>query len=396
MTQGQRFHSIDIMKGILILLMLFVNNHFLPNLPPWLSTVDPGNNSWGIPGWVFPGFLFMFGMTVPFMVSKKINENFSINEIIRHIFARTIILLAIGVLMVNINRVNHELTGFGKDLWALLMYLAVFLVWNRYQEKENNFFTFIGLKFIGLAIIIFLIFRFRSGSFENNGSLITGWWDIPGLLGWGFLVSSFTFLAFRNSIIGTFLIWSAFLSLNIFAQLKLTEFLNQFRPYLGIIIDGHIPLILLSGHLAGLVLKRFSASDYKKIIFILSVISLIMVLTGFFLRKWIFTTRISGNPGIALICCGMTLLIFILIYWFADIRKNDRWFVFLKPAGENALTTYIFPNIIYHLIWISGLPVLFYQNSGNIFINNLGSALWAIIMIWLTSVLIRLTIRLKI
>lgn len=396
MTQGERFHSIDIMKGLILMLMLFVTNFFMPSLPPWLP--DPSEGSIGhiITGFAFPAFLFMFGMTIPFAITKKINENLTSYEIIRHIIARTVVLLAVGVLMVNISRVNPELTGLGKDLWALLMFIAVFLVWTRYTEKENNFFTITGLKFLGLAMFVFLIFKFRSGTFENNGSLITGWWELPGLAGWGFLVSALTYLAFRNSFSGTLLIWTVFLSLNILSHLNLLESLNPVRPYFGVFIDGYIPLIMLSGHLSGLVLKKFSATEFRKELSVLGLMSMIMIITGFIFRNWLFTTGREGNPGITLICCGFTLLLFIPVFWIADIRKNDRWFSFLKPVGENAFTTYIFPNILYHLIWILGLPVLFYQSSGNVYIHIAGSVIWATIMVWLVSVLVRLNLRLKI
>lgn len=395
MNQGERFHSIDIMKGIFVLLVLFVNDLFMPAKVQWIPETTIANSQ-GIAGWVLPGFLFMFGMTIPFAITKKIQENLSSYEIIRHIFARTIILLAVGVLMININRVNPELTGFSKDTWALLMFLAVFLVWTRYPEKENNFFTVTGLRILGLAIFIFLIFRFRSGSLENSGSLIAGWWEIPGLIGWGFLVSALTYLAFRNSISGTLMIWLAFLSLNILGKLKLLEFMIPLKPYIGVLSDGYVPVILLSGHLASLVLKKFSANEYRKILLILAIMSLGMIVSGFSLRKWILTEEVAGNSGIALICCGLTLLVFNLVYMVADIRKNFRWFVFLKPAGENAMTTYIAPNIIYHLIWLTGIPALFYQSSANNLINVSGSALWAILMVWLTTFLPRMNIRLKI
>jgi hypothetical protein len=376
--------------------MLFVKDLYIPGLLPWISEPSSGSVGKELAGGVFPAFLFMFGMTIPFAISEKINENLSSYDIIRHIFSRTIILLVIGILMVNTTRVNPELTGFGKNIWSLLMFIAVFLAWNRYHEKENNFFTIIGLRFLGLAALVFIVFKFRSGTFENGGSLITGWWEIPGLAGWGLLVSALTFLALRNSIFGTLLIWLVFLGLNILSQLMLLEFLNPVRPYLGVILDGYFPVIFLSGHLAGLVLKKFSSTEYRKVFLSLLFMSLLMIVTGYSLREWIFTTGVSGNPGIALVCCGLTLIIFILIYWVADVRKNDRWFNFLKPAGENSFTTYIAPNIIYYLLLISGLPVFFYHNSANIFLNVLGSALWAIIMVFLISVLVRLNIKLKI
>jgi heparan-alpha-glucosaminide N-acetyltransferase len=396
MTQGVRFHSIDIMKGLLIFMMLFFNNIFLPALPPWLSDFGPENSYWGYTGLVFPAFLFMAGMTVPFAISKKINNGDSPVDISRQIFGRFVILLTIGVLMVNTYRVDAQLTGFSKNLWSLLMFIAIFLVWIRYPEKENNFFTVSGLRLTGLAIFVFLIFKFRSGSPENNGSLIPGWWDIPGLLGWGYLVTAFTFLAIRNSIGITIIIWLVFLSLNILTKLNLLEAIGPVRPYLGVLTDGHIPFIMLSGHLTALILKRFSANEFRKIILIIAPAGFLLLIAGLVLNKTFSLAGLSGNPALALITCGITMNIFIFIFWLADVRKNDRLFAFIKPAGENALTAYIAPNIIYHLICITGLPILFYLGSANIFINMAGSAIWAIIMVGITSVLIRINIRLKI
>jgi len=347
-------------------------------------------------GLLFPSFLFMAGMTIPFAISKKINSGLAPIDISKQILTKFIVLITVGVLMVNSHRVDSELTGFSKYLWSLLMITAVFLVWNRYPEKEDNFFTVTGLRFTGLAILVFLIFKFKSGSPENNGSLITGWWDIPGLLGWGYLVSAFTFRALRNSIVGTLVIWLIFLSLNILSYLDKLEFLNQAKPYIGVIIEGHIPLILLSGHLAGIVLKRFSDNEHEKIILALLIMSLTMLVSGFSLIHWIFTTGLSGNPGLALVTCGLTLLLFILIYWLADIRKKEGWFGFFKPAGQNSLTVYIAPGVIYSLIFLSGLPVLFFKNSDSLFVGIAGSAIWAVIVFCLASLLIRLNIRLKI
>jgi heparan-alpha-glucosaminide N-acetyltransferase len=396
MTRSYRFQSINIMKGILILMMLFVNDLFLPGLPPWLSDIEQGRHRWGIAGWVFPAFMIMAGMTIPFAIQKKINNGSTAHEISRQIFGKFIILIAIGVLMVNTYRVDPVLTGFSKYLWALLMFIAVFLVWNRYPEKENNFFTVTGLKFAGLAILVFLVFKFKSGTFENNGSLIGGWWDLPGLLGWGYLVSAFTFLALRNSITGTILVWLSFLALNILWKLNLLGAIDPVRKYLGVIADGHIPFLMLSGHLTGLILKRFSSKESGKIILTILPAAIIMLITGFVLKKNYFTEDLYGNPALAILWTGLCMIIFMLIFWIIEIKNKDRWFLFFKPAGENSLTTYFASFIFYNLIWMSRLPVFFYKQSGNQLITLAGSALWALMMIWIISVIIRLNIRLKI
>ena len=149
----------------------------------------------GLADWVFPGFLFMVGMAIPYSIGKRISQKQETNKIARHIIIRTISLLIIGVLMLNSGRVNPELTGIGKNLWAILMYTGVFLFWNNYKENDKNFFTITGLRLTGIAMLVFLVFKFKSGEIENNGSLITGWWGILGLIGWGYLVSAFVYLA---------------------------------------------------------------------------------------------------------------------------------------------------------------------------------------------------------
>jgi heparan-alpha-glucosaminide N-acetyltransferase len=396
MTQSHRFQSIDIMKGIIVLLMLFVNNIFLPDLPQWLSNNEQLNNSWNIAGWVFPAFLFMAGMTIPFAIQKKINNGFTSYDISRQIFGKSLILLTIGVMMVNTYRVNPDLTGISRYLWALLLFIAVFLVWNRYPEKENNFFTVTGFRFLGLAILVFLVFKFKSGSFENNGSLVAGWWDLPGLLGWGYLVSAFTFLAFRNSFPGTILIWLLFLALNILWKLNLMNAIDLVRKYLGPITDGNVPLIVLSGHLTGLILKRFSSKESGKIILIIIPAGIIMFITGFILKINYFTEVQYGNPALTMLWIGIYMIIFIMIFWIADIKNKGRWFLLFKPAGENPLTTYFASFVFCNLILLCHLPLFFYKQSGNHFVAFAGSAIWALLMTWITSFIIRLNIRLKI
>jgi heparan-alpha-glucosaminide N-acetyltransferase len=396
MTQTQRIHSIDILRGVGIFLVIFFINFSLSkqnSVNQGLSVTLPV-----IPAlsWIIPGLLFTFGMTIPFSISGKIASNDSTQQILRSIFSHTIVLLVIGILMVNISRVNSELTGINKEIWAILALSAIFLVWKRYQEKDDNFFTIIGLRFLGLSILIVLVFKFRSGSFENGGSIIPGWWEIPGLIGWGFFVSAIVYLLFRNSIFRTVLILVFFIALTILDQFKQLDFLAPVIPYFGPVLKGYIPAIFISGQLAGIVLRKYSSSEYRKTIYSLGIIAISLLVAGFVLKEYIFKGFFQENSGISLISCGIALCLFIPIYLLADVKMNDKWFSFIKPAGENGLMTYIISSIIYHLILLTGLPVLFYRNSGNIIILITGSIIWAMIIVVLSSVLRRLDIRLKI
>jgi heparan-alpha-glucosaminide N-acetyltransferase len=169
MTNYNRISSIDVMRGLTLVLMLFVNDLYMPGVPSWMGHRPDSFDGMGLADWVFPGFLFMVGMAIPFSIGKRISESQSTYTIARHIIIRSVSLLIIGVLMLNSERVNPEFTGMGKNLWAILMYIGVFLIWNKYPENEKNFFTIAGLRFAGVAILVFLIFKFKSGEFENNG-----------------------------------------------------------------------------------------------------------------------------------------------------------------------------------------------------------------------------------
>jgi predicted acyltransferase len=118
--------------------------------------------------------------------------------------------------------------------------------------------------------------------------------------------------------------------------------------------------------------------------------------TGFVLRKWFIISKIQGTPSWAMICCGISMLVFILIYWIADIKSRVRWASFFRPAGENSLTTYLSPDILYYLIWSTGIPILIYKQSADPLVVTAGSAVWAFLMVGLTALLVRLNIRLKI
>jgi heparan-alpha-glucosaminide N-acetyltransferase len=395
MSSG-RIISIDIMRGLTLLLMLFVNDLNMDVAPAWLGHMEADFDGMGLADWVFPGFLFIAGMSIPFAFSNRFTRAEPIAGISRHILTRTVSLLIIGVLMLNTGRVNPELTGMSKNLWALLIYVAVFLFWNDYRNKENRIFTVTGFKLAALAIFVLLVFKFRSGEPENNGSLVTGWWGILGLIGWGYLVSAFTYVLCRDSIPKTIVIALLFLGMNILSGLNLLNFLNPVKPLLGIIIEGNVPFIVLTGLLGGLLIKKSDKAEFRKIILVFIGIGLFCLLSGFVLRNWFIISKIKATPSWGLICNGISFLLFILIYWISDIKNFTSWASIFRPAGENSLTTYLAPDILYYLIWMTGVPIMFYKQSTEPLIVVVGSIVWAVLMVWLTALLKRLGISLKI
>jgi predicted acyltransferase len=184
--------------------------------------------------------------------------------------------------------------------------------------------------------------------------------------------------------------------MNMLSDWKLLGFLDPVKPVFGIIIDGNVPFIVLSGLIGGLLIKKIPVREFKKVIPVFLVLGLIYLLAGFIMRRWFIISKIQATPSWAMICNGISFLVFIGLYWIIDVRNKIKWASFLQPAGENSLTTYIAPDILYYLIWSSGIPILIYKQSHEPLIVVAGSLVWALLMVGLTALLARLKIKLRI
>ncbi len=394
MEKTSRIASVDIMRGLTLLLMLFVNDLNMNVAPAWLGHMKADYDGMGLADWVFPGFLFIVGMAIPFALSGRIKKGEPISKIFLHIIIRTVSLLIIGVLMLNTGRVNPETTGMGQDLWALLMYTSVFLIWNDYPAGRGKL-LFTILRAAGVAGLILLVIIFRSGPSDDPGWLITGWWGILGLIGWGYLVSSLIYLGTRDSITGAAIAVVFFLIVNILDASGVLGFLDPARPVLGIIIQGNVPLIVLTGMLAGILIRQMKDSGSERILIVFIALGLLSLTTGFILRNWFIISKIMATPSWGMICSGISFMVFALIYWLADVKEWSGWAAFVRPAGKHSLTTYLAPDILYHAIWMSAVPVLIYKQSSEPLVVVLGSIVWALLMAGLTALLAKINIKLK-
>lgn len=394
MEKTNRILSIDIMRGLTLFLMLFVNDLFVPGVPHWMVHTAADYDGMGLADWVFPGFLFMVGLSVQYAISSRVQKGQSKKQIFGHVVIRTLSLLLIGVLMLNSGRLNPELSGISENLWAILMYVSIFLIWNSYPENEKLKKFFLGLKILGIAGLVILAVVFRAGEPGNISWFETGWWGILGLIGWGYLVAASVYLLIGQRLWPTIAVWLFFVLMNILSSLGLTDFLDFIKPVFGVIINGDVPSVVLAGLVISIILKQSTLSPVKKvgIIILLGIFSL---LTGFFLRHWFIISKIQGTPSWTMICNGISMIVFSLLYFIMDIHKKVKWANIFKPAGQNSLTTYLAPDIIYYLVWGLSLPLFFYKQDVSQWLAVLGSVAWALAMVGFAALLAKINIRLK-
>ncbi|WP_319229027.1 DUF5009 domain-containing protein [Draconibacterium orientale] len=389
----QRILSIDIMRGLTLFLMLFVNDLYMPGVPAWLGHTAADFDGMGLADWVFPGFLFMVGMAVPFAVQSRLKKGHTSLTILYHILLRTVSLLIIGILMVNVSRLNPELTGIPKNIWAIGVYVSIFLVWNNYS-KLPPWLVYL-LKGTGMAGLIILAAIFKSGTAEQVSWLHTSWWGILGLIGWGYLAASLVYLLVKDKLIQIAGFWALFFVLNILSQFNLLEFLNPVKPVFGVLLSGNTPSIVLAGLFFSVLIRQIGFADFKKLISTSLILAFVFLIAGFVLRQWFIISKIQGTPSWAMICNGISVLVFVVLYIIIDLFKLTKWTVVFKPAGQNSLTTYLAPDILYYSMWLSGVPILIYKQSEFAGVVILGSILWALAMVGFAALLAKTGIRLR-
>ena len=393
-AKPNRILSIDIMRGLTLFLMLFVNDLFEPGVPEWLIHAKGNFDGMGLADWVFPGFLFMVGMSIPYAIGSRQQKGQSTIQISGHILLRTVSLLIIGILMLNTGRLNPELSGINGNLWAILMYVSVFLIWNKYPDNSKLKKLFIGLKILGVLGLVTLAIIFKSGEPGHVSWLETGWWGILGLIGWGYLVAATACLFVGSKLWRIVGVWVFFIGLNILSQSGMLGFLNFMKPVFGVIIGGNVPMIVLAGLVVSLILKQstFKPRETAIIIGIMGVLSLAV---GFFFRNWFIISKIQGTPSWGMICNGISIMVFSILFLIIDVQGKNKWFAIFKPAGQNSLTTYLAPDVIYFAIWGLGIPLFFYKQEYSQLLAVAGSLGWALAMIGFAALLSKVNVRLK-
>lgn len=392
--QSNRLHSIDIMRGLTLFLMLFVNDLYMPGVPQWLGHTEAAYDGMGLADWVFPGFLFMVGLAVPFAVASRQQKGQSDRAIASHIMLRSISLIFIGILMLNAGRLNADLSGINRNWWALAMYVAVFLIWNRYPRGGAWRYGAVGLKVLGAALLVWLLVIFRTGEAGNDAWLAIGWWGILGLIGWGYLVAALGYLLLRGRLWACTLLWLLFIALNIGNQSGLLDFLGPIMPVLGVVIGGNVPSMVLAGLVCALLLQRYSGAPWRQV-GIITGLGVACLAAGFLLREWFILSKIYGTPSWAMVCNGISMVVFAMLFVVVDVFKHQRWAHLFTLAGKNSLTTYLAPDVIYYLCWGFSIPLFLYKQADPPWLVIAGSLVWATTMIYFTYLLTRISIRLK-
>ena len=345
---GRRNGAIDMLRGLTMFLMVFVNDLWTAgDVPHFLEHAGTHEDAMGLADIVFPLFLFSVGMSIPYAIENRFQKLIPAEKTLGHILSRTFALLVMGVFMVNANGHMAPLLGCGDWLFTLLAILGFFLVWNAYPEHFKATRWFRGA---GVVLLLALAITYRT---ESGGFLRARWWGILGMIGWAYLFTAVAWMLCRKRTGILSLLWVGFAALNLLTtemrdESMLIEGPNILKDFLRALNldNGNTVLMTLGGVLVAVQEKNFvrEPAGRKLLYAALSV----GVLIGFGTaahEDWIISKNLGTLPW-----CFYVTAIAVVLYTLLRVLEEKgwtRWFAPFRPAGMATLTVYLLPDVYY-------------------------------------------------
>jgi predicted acyltransferase len=398
--KAQRLASLDIFRGITIAAMLLVNN---PG--SWSHAYGPLKHAewhgWTPTDLIFPFFLFIVGVAIPFSLSKRSSErDVSRATLLGGIWARALALVMLGLLLQGLPSGRFDALPAGQ--FALLEALRVVtfgvifagFVLLLYPWKSRTVAMIVPLAVaIAFGVLYAEIFfatkkAIASGALAANfsfgGGVLTPWkMRFPGVLQrigvcYGVGATIALFAGWRTILAAAVLLMTVY-SVAMLSGGSLDREGNLARKIDETIFRDHnyraypdpegllstLPAIgsVLLGVLVGLGLRNKEATPPEKAVRLLFwgvVTSIAGVLLGWWLmpiNKQIWT------PSFTVFTAGMAMLGLGAVYYVADVRGRRLWALPFTIYGMNAILAFVLAGVAGRLLALvrvgeANLPVL--------------------------------------
>ena len=347
----QRNVAIDILRALTMLLMVFVNDFWsVKGVPQWMLHGKANEDFLGLSDVVFPVFLFVVGMSIPFAIERRFSKGFPELDTLMHILSRTFALLIMGVFTVNTEAGILRELGMSMPVFKVLMVAAFFMIWNVYPKTDKpvrHLFTV--SKVVGVLILIYLAVVFKDA---KGGIFQARWWGILGIIGWTYFVCATVYLFVRDNITKVFFFWLGFIVLCMVKSSELIPKGSFFNALTGILHleSGASAALTMGGILFSLVVTKYShVTVRKKVIFLVSTVAALLIAAAITNQFWIIS-KIKATPPWVLYSCAVATGVYGLLQWLVSAGKAS-WFNIIKPAGTATLTCYIIPHILYSIFF---------------------------------------------
>jgi len=390
-----RIPSIDIYRAVTMFLMIFVNDlDGVPGVPQWLKHAGEGVDGLGLADIVFPAFLFIVGLSIPFAIKSRIKKDQNKTKTLIYILTRSFSLIFIGFLHANME--TYSDTAIIKEgWWEVQVTLGFFLVWMAYPKNTSQAVKY-ALQGAGIVLLLSMCALYKGGSAEHPEWLHFTWWGILGLIGWSYLLCSVIYLYSNNSLLILAAGWAFFLLFNLDFHFGWLSFLNGIQNYIGMSGNGAMQAFTCAGMVISVLLNRFAQNKQTKLMWVaIFLISIILFNMGFIVRYFSGgISKANDTPSWVMICTAINILVYGGFMLLIDLKHKSAWFDIIKPAGTSTLTCYLLPFLFYPLYEMTniGYPDILTHGTGGL----IKCLLFSFIMIWIAGFLEKRRLTIKI
>ena len=346
-SRPDRVASIDVFRGLTMLVMVFVNQlGEMSGLPWWTHHMPSNINGMTYVDMVFPFFLFIVGMSLPMAIEHRLAQGDSAPGLWAHVAMRSLGLMVLGLILANREKVDSQVTGIGANAWTFLALLGAILFWVSYPRSVQYKRLFRALKIGGLVLLVAMLAVFRRLTPEGSVAWIdTSYWEILGIIGWTYLSVCILYIPTRRWRWAQVAWFISLTALNIVSTAHWITFTYTTPSYIWPFKSGAGQSIVMAGLLTSMLFltDAFAISRRQKTIVALGFAS------ALFLSGWLLTplgiSKVRATPTWCLVCSGASICAFLILYWICDVQKRIRWAMAAKPAGSNTLLTYLLPPL---------------------------------------------------
>jgi heparan-alpha-glucosaminide N-acetyltransferase len=353
-----RLASLDVFRGLVIIVMTYVNYlSEVSDIPGWAKHMPPGIDGFTFVDVVLPAFLFIVGVAIPFALQRRMDRGDSTLGLIGRIAGRSASLLFFGVIYVNKHFYSAEATGMAKPLWFLLTLVSSVLLWCDFVQKlspRQRRWLWLS-KIISAIVLAWMLFIFRG----QNGAdhvvwLQHSWWDILGKIGWSYLVASLVYLLCRGNSTALMGAIGFMLAIYVGDRHGALKWLEPLRSFMNFGINaGSAAATVTMGMLIGRRLLLRNEKRSSEVPFML-VFGVCLIGAGYLLRPLHGIMKNDGTESYALVTGGICSLLFAMVFWALDEKGWKNGTGWIGVVGQNALLAYMMPGLLTRLFDVAG------------------------------------------
>lgn len=356
-----RLASIDVLRGLTMTVMIFVNElSGVKGLPWWTYHMKAEVDAMTYVDMVFPFFLFIVGLSMPLAIASRLKRNPSLPALWLHVAIRTTALMTIGLVLANADEGDASRMILRPALWAIAALTGASLFLNEYVESRRYATLHRWLRIVGLSLVVAMLVIFRHAPDPRHVGG-TGTWinfsypEILGLIGYTYLGVALLYIPARRWVWAPLACFIAMVTFNAFTAAGWITFTRHTPYYFWPFSNGAMAAITFAGIVTSIIfLGAHRWQSLRQKTFLGLSFGVLSLLVGWLLTP-LGISKIRATPTWSLYSIGAAVLLFTALYWICDIAKYTGWSAFVRPAGSNTLTTYLLPDFWNYLLVATGI-----------------------------------------